>query len=1735
MNKRLLFFMLMLLVWRLGAQPLRYGNEWIDYSLVHYKIKITTDGFYRIPYSTLSAAIPNISSVNPANIALYHNGTQEPIYLSNTTSLGATDFIEFYGRKNIADMDSVLYPKSGWQPHIYKSNFTDTSIYFLVVNNQTNNRRYQQVANDTSLATTLALPEELYFWQVTRQTYTATFTGGKAYQVGTSLIFKSIWDEAEGFGSGWFSNTSPGSVTLTTQKLYTNGPQYGIRRCYIFTRSPEDHWLRLSWNGTPYWQKQFYSWGYNPTVTQVRIDSILASNTIKTEELQPSQGVGNQDLILYADLEYPRKFDFSGTPDFLWRLREGTNPRFFRLQNYATAGVQPMLYDLTNGLMIPSSNALSSTTRTYVIPAVAGEREMFIRSNPNAATSIASMDSVTFRDYRAAAAQSDYIIISNRALFADSLGVNQVEEFRKYRDKTANPATGKFDARTVYDIDQLFDQFGYGIRKTPLAIRNFIEYAYDNWNKKPEYLFIIGKGRDYREILQGGGGQSAAQAYAACLVPTWGRPASDNLLATRRGSNAPLLAVGRLAAQRPEQVRDYLAKVRQYESLQARAGDPYQTKAEKDWMKQVMHFGGGETSIEQAELASYIDDWTTRIQDTSWGTHVTSYYKTSSAPIDVTQKEAIAQRRDSGVALMSLFGHSAGTATDIDIDQPENWTNYERYPIIYSNGCFAGSIHDAISASQPSTFSERFVLTPGKGAIIFTATSGSSISGNLYNYGTFVYDRLRSSAYNTSWGKALQAAYRDNDSIFGSSDFDMFINYEMTLHGDPAVKLYQYPKPDYQIDNESVYFTPTTIDAASDSFLVNIIVANLGRAIKDSIEITLTRKIDTTGNGTGTNAQFIYKKMVRATYYRDTFSFKLPTLYNRSYGYGPNDFQVFVESKTRIDEMSETNNGSLELFSTYIQSDDVIPIWPYEFAIVPKQNPVLKASTVNIFAPERTYRFQLDTSERFQTILAQGTVTQKGGVLHWTVPVSFSDSTVYYWRVGTDSAGGLTKGWKYSSFLYLKDEYPGWNQSHYYQWKKDNYSEEIYLDSDRVFKYNSGLNSMYAMAGWSNATGGQLPAANLEWQLNGVNQHRYRMGSCGFALNGTNGITFGVVDTNNLEIWESVNTGTNFGRFGNYHCASQTLNQSGFDFHFDNTTHPSLGIPWAQVVSNFLDSIPNGAYVVMYSDNRPNWSTMPATLKNKLIGFGASLLQLYVDSNRAAPYIFFFQKGVPGNSKQIIGTDYNTAISSSFDFRVKRQSGTYESTLIGPANEWGSVHWRYRRAENTAVDQQYVEIIGVRQNGTQNVLLQTTTLDTTLNFVNAAQYPFVRLRMYTRDDSTHTPSQNYYWRVLYKEVPEAAMNPTAYFKIQRDTIGIGDSVNVGIALENVSTYNMDSMRTKYVLQSLQNQSQQSFIIKQDSLYALDTMILQFRQPLLNSVYEGKNRLSIEANPIDTKHQPERFHFNNFAFIDFNAVGDKINPLLDVTFDGQHIMNGDIVSAKPNILISLRDENKNQALKDTSLMQVYIKYPGVSQPVYFPYDGNVLSFYPASGDISKMNKAKIELKPAFTVDGTYELLVKDRDNNGNSSGVSSNQYVGNVHYDYRTTFEIITKPMVSSVLNYPNPFSTSTRFDFTLTGSEVPTYLKIQIMTITGRVVKEITKEELGDIHIGHNLTRYAWDGRDQYGDKLANGVYFYRVISNLDGRQMDHMNSNGNTARFFNNTNIDKYFKQGFGKLVILR
>ncbi|WP_460432556.1 hypothetical protein, partial [Arachidicoccus ginsenosidivorans] len=412
-------------------------------------------------------------------------------------------------------------------------------------------------------------------------------------------------------------------------------------------------------------------------------------------------------------------------------------------------------------------------------------------------------------------------------------------------------------------------------------------------------------------------------------------------------------------------------------------------------------------------------------------------------------------------------------------------------------------------------------------------------------------------------------------------------------------------------------------------------------------------------------------------------------------------------------------------------------------------------------------------------------------------------------------------------------------------------------------------------------------------------------------------------------------------------------------------------------------------------------------------------------------------------------------------------------------------------------------------------------------------YPYLQLKLRNVDSVNYTPYQLRYWHIMYTPVPEGALAGNIALESQ-DTIDIGQDLKFGIAFKNVSDQvYTDSIKANVTLRNKSNQLFTIPIRKLKPIQPGDTAMVFITIPGDTSIYNaahpsekmpigtmdlgGEITLGLDINP--SMDPLEQMHDNNFLYKSIYIRTEQHNTQLDVTFDGIHILDNDIVAAKPVVAIRVSDDSKYLLLNDTSVAKISLVYPDGTVKK-FGYNSDTLTFTPAKDSVK--NEALIDFRPYLTQDGTYQLIVKGQGKTGDASTVT----------DYSVNFQVYNKPMISDMFNYPNPFTSSTAFVFTITGTQVPQNIRIQILTVTGKIVKEITKDELGPLHIGRNITDYKWDGTDSYGQKLANGVYIYRVITNQDGKKLDHFtikDTNGNEI------NTSKYFTKGYGKMYLMR
>jgi hypothetical protein len=1680
----------------------KYWNEWINFSQKYYKIPVSQNGIYRLDSLTLSKAGIPLTLIDPRNIQLYFRGKEQYIFIKGESDgvFNPTDYIEFYGQKNDGSLDSILYKgnlynRPARQPNPYYSLFSDTAAYFLTWNNSFFNKR-MLLSTDTAFSTA-PIPTN-YFMKEEIVEGHASYYYGKT--TSTNITFPE-YDAVEGWAGLNFYQGTSNTTNFNTVNVYSSGRDIQVKLAVMGLsddlNSGQDHNLKFFYKNN--------SGGYtlldNPIFDGYQlIDStyFIPASTIGTfTDIVVTAQNGNfstsRNAVSYVSLKYPHNLDLENKSYYELYVpgNQSQQKSNFSFININDMGFQSYIYDFENHLKIPIVKS-GSTYKALVPNSISASENFCIVKSENQYLNVQSIIPVQgtgmFTNYSQLAVDSAFIIITNKTL----RGIPGADEYATYR---ASIDGGGHNV-IVANIDELYDQFSFGIPKHPFSIRHFVNYCLDTFPSLPQNLFLIGKSiqtNAMRNTLVDLTGKNTLQ----CLVPSIGFPTSDNMLVSALNKNvlAPAVPIGRLAAKNVTDISIYLKKMIEYE---------HPLLAPDEWMKQAIFMGGGGDANQQAQFCNYLNDYENIIEDTCFGGKGYRFCKNSSSTTQVSYTDSIRNRINNGVSLITFFGHTAATLFDFNLLPPNEYENSNgKYPFFIANGCVAGDIHQPV---QNGTSSSEIYTLSNKGMIGFLASSGPGTANEMDQLTRHLYKGIGKYLYGKSIGRCIQAAI---DSIDGNATNQYIVAtcLEMTLHGDPSIVIHSNKLPDYAVKNSSLYFSPPYISTDLDSFNVHVIVTNIGKATQDSVTVKLKR---TFMDGTSSWHSKIFPKL----YYKDTLVFTLPLEPSR--GAGQNKFEVRVDSANVVPELEDAINNNLispNEIQLFIYSGDIIPVYPYKYAIVSGDTTMLKAYTANPFASTGRYVFEVDTTDLFNSPLKRMQyVRQMGAVVKasfngWgPTPLILTDSTVYFWHVRRDTSDTINFRWRESSFQYIPNK-RGWSQSHFFQFLKGDKFNNI--DTNKVSRYFDLVNKNNAITVKTlNAhVWGAGYFSHVYFELNTLEQ--YLWSSIGAI---TPHVIISVLDPITGDVWH--NNGK--GPYGSYVTGHPSgVGDEGFEFY---TSTPLQ----QENLRRFLqDTIPCGSKVIIFTSGDHNLGSIiggnSPTINTGLVkafqSIGGIQFTNIKDNN---PYILVGRKC--GDAIEKIGVQDSSVIFLYDTCTVKRESGFIYSEVIGPASKWKSMHWKYVSPEEisnpalAAQDTMKITIIGIKSTGGVDTLYKNVSKDSLDIYnldqhINAKTYPYLKLQAWVKDKKLRTPPQLKYWRLYYDGMPDAALNPAKHFSFYKSSVQQGDSIKMSVAIENIGDYNMDSLMVNFWAYDANRNLIRLPSIKLDSLLIGKAQNSEVKFSTEN-LPGGMSSLWIEANPFNSTHQLEQYHFNNIGALPFNVKFDNVNPLLDVTFDGVHIMNGDFVSAKPLVTIGLKDENTFFALNDTSDFEVYLKAPLKTsfERIYF---GSKMIFYPAS---LPNNSCRINYTPVLS-DGKYELKVQAKDRTGNNSG----------NTEYKITFEIVNKPTVTNVLNYPNPFSTSTKFVFTLTGSEVPDYFKIQILTITGKIVKDLNKDELGPLHIGRNITEYAWDGKDDFGDQLANGLYLYRVVTQLGGKSLEHRESSS-----------DAYFTQGYGKMYLI-
>ena len=203
-----------------------------------------------------------------------------------------------------------------------------------------------------------------------------------------------------------------------------------------------------------------------------------------------------------------------------------------------------------------------------------------------------------------------------------------------------------------------------------------------------------------------------------------------------------------------------------------------------------------------------------------------------------------------------------------------------------------------------------------------------------------------------------------------------------------------------------------------------------------------------------------------------------------------------------------------------------------------------------------------------------------------------------------------------------------------------------------------------------------------------------------------------------------------------------------------------------------------------------------------------------------------------------------------------------------------------------------------------------------------------------------------------------------------------------------------------------------------------------------------------------------------------ASRDTIPPRIRLFMDNEQFVFGGLTALTTTLLGTLRDESG-----------INTAGTGIGHDLTATLDGDASkvtvlnSFYTAKTDSFQVGR--VEYKFKNLTPGPHELRVKAWDTWNNSA---------------ERAVEFIAAPTeklaLQHVLNYPNPFANTTTFHFDHNRNGEDLEIQVQIFTVSGKLVRTLQGSAFGS---GSHVAAISWDGRDEYQDQLARGVYVYRV------------------------------------------
>jgi hypothetical protein len=1646
-----------------------------------YKIYLSKKGVYRITFQDLLNSGAQVANVPVNNLQMFNEGQPIPIEIVDNGDgiFNNGDYIQFVGYP----------PKSS--PGTYFNIYNLSNVYWLTYENTSEPVRYKNVDG---------YPVS---WTKTIQRTVQTLH----YEVDS--LYERLGQSKGNNMDHWFWGTSSG-IDGTPTKVFaapfnsfqkwsdsmrivlrvgmhgmTNGPVYPDHKVKIYLTSQLVD--SIHWDGqTAITFEKSIMVGQDLQIYPDNIIQVVADGKIPRDPNQPNSKPVDEIRINWFEFDYWRTHHVVGE-NFIFK-----NNSYFYGSNtysvYAWNGADMKVYIPSKAKLITNPRYLNNAYNEVLFRDTAyTDTEYFLVSSNsflvpdsirrNVPSSLRNPDNL-----------ADYIIITHSDFLP---AAERLADFRSSNLKGfANPRV------KVVDVQSIYNEFSAGMLD-PYALREFVKYAFENWvSPAPRYVVLVGDmSYDYRKLLK------SSRPNFIPSIPfqqsIYGQAVADNNIVTVAGNDLiPDLAIGRISCETLDEANILVDKIINYPA------DPG-----KNWREDILLIGGGQTNADENQFGfNYQNVLLEDMFIKNNGFTTTKVFRYPNRPEHMPflgEGPHIRAAFNKGNTIANYYGHGGGYQWDLVFLNDDIYLldNENRLPFVTSVTCYTAHF------DNQDVFGEQFVKVPGKGAIAFWGSTGLTfwapavaINKNLYHQ---IFNQTRYVV-----GDAILSA-----KIMSASSYFLTLEHIalLSLLGDPALELTLPYNPDFNITSSNLSYNPN-FPLIEDTLNLNVVINNFGRVFpNDSVRVTMTvAYLDSI-----LLIEHKYLQNFGQTSY-EKFSFLPEKQGYYNFSFSVNDDQAVLE------EDYNDNTAAINVLIYNLKEPSIIK--PNNGFILAANNAEILLSDVGHYIDrEVMYHIQIDSGTGFTSpIVNDSLITPADGMVRFPLTLPAGE---YFWRVRLLNDNVYSKFTDIRTFS-IREVAQNKTALSGNQMKIFDRDNVIYSDSLNAMVLNTsflppkpGTPRMLGIMdielppdipGLSAITtdGKFIYYSSMAYYKRPAQIYKIGTGRMG----SVRGEDYGPIPNIEVEIWHTMFYYKNFiyVATGDPYSLLKVNPETGDSSRImipqgmiDETTRIKKGAFYlcsdGRYVYNlaYYDSVPTNRYTLRIFDPENNWSVvgnnkrLTGTSYANFVGFFVADGYLYAYENYWNGYMrrmnietgIFEEEWLSYNTyKGFYAWTYdwtnNIIITSvrardfqpqfyEFIGRYKKSTGSITISDIGPASKWNNL---LHNIEQSGDYSDYSFILKGRNTVTNlwDTLAFSPPAEYQLDAIDAEVYPFLSVDI-SMLDTSFTQLYPISFKNIdfdYLSLPEYTVSHN-YINFNPDSLLQGFPITLSSSFLNKGYVDSDTVSVSFWLNDEDSAFfKTSLFLPVNTLKSVEYVIPT--APLLPATIHNVKTV------IDSKKK-EFYTFNNSAENRFYVARDSVNPVFTLTVDGKEIINGDIVSAKPEIFISMKD-NGPLPLRKEDFTIVY-------NNVQLKFDTTSIEFnytpYPNS-------EATLKWNPVLK-DGKHTLEILAKDPSGNFFDSTS----------HKTIFFVYNNFDVLDIYNYPNPFKNDTHFTFELRGDDKKVEeCRIRIFTVAGRLVRELNIDPFS-LHAGFN--RIYWDGRDQDGDELGNGVYFYKLITKNDG------------------------------------